>query len=42
MANTKKNRAAEHPALAAIRDWEWRQWLDAVTDWEMKRQLEII
>ena len=28
--------------FAATRDWEWRQWLDAVTDWELKRYLEII
>ena len=28
--------------FAATRDWEWRQWLDAVTDWEMKRYFEII
>jgi glutamine synthetase len=27
---------------AATRDWEWRQWLDGVTDWEMKRYFEII
>ena len=27
---------------AATRDWEWRQWLDAITDWEMKRYFEII
>ena len=27
---------------AATRDWEYRQWLDAVTDWEMKRYFEII
>ena len=27
---------------AATRDWEWRKWLDAVTDWERKRYLEII
>jgi glutamine synthetase len=27
---------------AATRDWEWRQWLDAVTDWELKRYFEII
>ncbi len=27
---------------AATREWEWRQWLDAVTDWEMKRYFEII
>jgi glutamine synthetase len=30
----------EHFALT--RDWEWRQWQDAVTDWEMKRYFEII
>ena len=28
--------------FAATRDWEWRQSLNAVTDWEMKRYLEII
>ena len=28
--------------FARTRDWEWRQWLDAVTDWEMKRYFEII
>jgi glutamine synthetase len=28
--------------FAATRDWEWRQWLDGVTDWELKRYLEII
>jgi glutamine synthetase len=28
--------------FAASRDWEWRQWQDAVTDWEMKRYFEII
>ena len=28
--------------FAATRDWEWRQWLDAVTDWERKRYFEII
>jgi glutamine synthetase len=27
---------------AATRDWEWRKWLDAVTDWERKRYFEII
>lgn len=27
---------------AATRDWEWRQWQDAVTDWELKRYFEII
>jgi glutamine synthetase len=30
----------EHFALT--RDWEWRQWQDAVTDWELKRYFEII
>ena len=24
------------------REWEWRQYQDAVTDWEMKRYFEII
>jgi glutamine synthetase len=28
--------------FAATREWEWRKWLDAVTDWERKRYLEII
>lgn len=28
--------------FAATRDWEYRQWLDAVTDWEMKRYFEIV
>lgn len=28
--------------FAASREWEWRQWLDAVTDWELKRYFEII
>ena len=28
--------------FAATRDWEWRKWLDAVTDWELKRYFEII
>jgi glutamine synthetase len=28
--------------FAATREWEWRQWLDGVTDWEMKRYFEII
>jgi glutamine synthetase len=28
--------------FAATREWEWRQWLDAVTDWEKKRYFEII
>ena len=28
--------------LTAPREWEWRQWLDGVTDWELKRYFEII
>jgi glutamine synthetase len=24
------------------REWEWRQFQDAVTDWELKRYFEII
>ena len=28
--------------FVATRDWEWRQWQDAVTDWELKRYFEII
>ena len=28
--------------FAATREWEHRQWQDAVTDWELKRYLEII
>jgi glutamine synthetase len=28
--------------FSATREWEWRQWLDAVTDWELKRYFEII
>lgn len=28
--------------FAATRDWEWRQWQDAVTNWELKRYFEII
>jgi len=28
--------------FAATRDWEWRQWLDSVTDWERKRYFEVI
>lgn len=27
---------------AATREWEWRQWQDAVTDWELRRYFEII
>ena len=28
--------------FANTREWEWRQWQDGVTDWEMKRYFEII
>lgn len=28
--------------FAATREWEWRRWQDAVTDWELKRYFEII
>jgi glutamine synthetase len=28
--------------FAATREWEWRQWLDGVTDWELKRYFEVI
>ena len=28
--------------FAATRDWEYRQWLDGVTDWELKRYFEVI
>jgi glutamine synthetase len=28
--------------FAATRDWEWRQWQDGVTDWELRRYFEII
>jgi len=28
--------------FAATREWEWRQWQDAVTDFELKRYFEII
>lgn len=28
--------------FALTREWEWRQWLDAVTDWELKRYFEIV
>ena len=28
--------------FALTRDWEWRQWQDAVTDWELKRYFEIV
>ena len=28
--------------FAATREWEWRQWLDGVTDRELKRYFEII
>ena len=28
--------------FAATREWEHRQWQDAVTDWELKRYFEIV
>ena len=28
--------------FAATREQEWREWLDAVTDWELKRYFELI
>jgi glutamine synthetase len=28
--------------FAATREWEWRQWQDGVTDWELKRYFEVI
>ena len=28
--------------FVATREWEWRQWQDAVTDWELKRYFEVI
>lgn len=28
--------------FSATREWEWRLWQDAVTDWELKRYFEII
>jgi glutamine synthetase len=28
--------------FAATRELEWQQWLDAVTDWELKRYFEIV
>ena len=28
--------------FAATREQEWREWLDAVTDWEPRRYAEII
>jgi glutamine synthetase len=28
--------------FSASREWEWRQWLDSVTDWELKRYFEIV
>src|SRR5690606_14486181 len=34
------NEFVEH--FAATREWEWRQWQDGVTDWELRRYLEII
>jgi glutamine synthetase len=28
--------------FTATREWEWKQWMKVVTDWELKRYLEII
>ena len=28
--------------FAGTREWEWRQYAKAVTDWELKRYFEII
>jgi glutamine synthetase len=28
--------------FAATRELEWRQWLDAVTDWELRRYFEVV
>jgi glutamine synthetase len=28
--------------FSATRDWEWRQWLDSVSDWDLKRYLDIV
>jgi glutamine synthetase len=28
--------------FASTREWEWRHWQDAVTDWELRRYFEII
>jgi glutamine synthetase len=28
--------------FAATREWEWRQWQDGVTDWELRRYFEIV
>jgi glutamine synthetase len=28
--------------FAATREWEWRQWQDAVTDWELRRYFELV
>jgi glutamine synthetase len=28
--------------FAATRELEWRQWLDAVTDWERRRYFEVV
>src|SRR5262245_6123229 len=48
-ANLKKSKAAHElfgdtfvDHFVKTREWEWRQFQDAVTDWEMKRYFEII
>jgi len=48
-ANFKRSSAAKElfgetfvDHFARTREWEWRQYQDAVTDWEMRRYFEII
>ena len=48
-ANLKRSKVAKElfgetfvDHFVATREWEWRQYQDAVTDWEMKRYFEII
>jgi glutamine synthetase len=48
-ANLKKSKPARElfgevfvDHFVSTREWEWRQHLDAVTDWEIKRYFEII
>ena len=48
-ANLKKSKLARElfgetfvDHYVKTREWEWRQWLDGVTDWELKRYFEII
>ena len=48
-ANLKKSKIARElfgaefvDHYVSTREWEWRQFQDAVTDWELKRYFEII